>query len=147
MTWTTPKTWLSEPLTSVDLNTYVRDNQNALKHPPTVSTNVLSTFSTTSTAYVDVPDSELTIVTTGGDVMVSISGGARNTGGGGYAGVRLDATDYDVLFWEANNWHGIGCAFLLRDVAPGSHTVRLRLRAIASTASLWVTQFWVREVS
>lgn len=30
MTWTHPKTWTSEPLTSTDLNQYVRDNQSDL---------------------------------------------------------------------------------------------------------------------
>ena len=31
MSFTTPKTWAAEVLTSSDMNTYIRDNQNALK--------------------------------------------------------------------------------------------------------------------
>ena len=31
MAWTAPKTWSSEPLTSLDLNSNVRDNLNHLK--------------------------------------------------------------------------------------------------------------------
>lgn len=31
MGWTTPKTWIAQPLVKEDLNTYIRDNQNFLK--------------------------------------------------------------------------------------------------------------------
>ena len=65
MAWTSPKTWSSEPLTSIDLNTYVRDNQNHLKDRLDNSAgNIVSgstVLSSTSTEFVDVEATNLAL--------------------------------------------------------------------------------------
>ena len=66
MAFTTPKTWsFGEILTSTDMNTYVRDNTEALRVAG-MGTNVvtavkLDTFTSTSTSYEDVTGMEVTI--------------------------------------------------------------------------------------
>ena len=102
MGWTTPKTWSSEPLTSIDLNTYMRDNQNHLKDRLDSSAgNSVSgptSLTTTSTAFVDV-DAEklaLTLTTHGGDVLLGFTGTVQSSAGNGSTSfnVSVDGVDY-----------------------------------------------------
>jgi hypothetical protein len=166
MAWTTPKTWTSEPLTSLDLNTHLRDNLEALKDPPGTSyvLNESANYYTTSTSFVDVDGSKLalTISTGGGDVMVHFHGvvaaasgrvnfdldvdGVRVAGDDGIT--RLDTITAPVSFTR-----------LISGLAAGAHTFRLQWRVSSggsatlyagagSTVQLDVhPQFWVREVS
>ena len=84
MAWTTPKTWSSEPLTSTDLNTYVRDNQNYLKGRVDADAaqyeRTSGDYTTSSSTLVDVDatNMSLTITTTGGDVLVTLVGFASH---------------------------------------------------------------------
>ncbi len=166
MAWTTPKTWTSEPLTSLDLNTHLRDNLEALKDPPGASytLNESVNYYTTSTTFVDVDASKLalTITTGGGDVMVHFHGvvaassgrvnfdldvdGTRVAGDDGIT--RLDTITAPVSFTR-----------LISGLAAGSHTFRLQWRVSSgANATLYAgagsavqldlhPQFWVREVS
>ena len=66
MAWTQPKTWASEPLTSSDLNTHLRDNLEILKDPPS-DDNILnqgSDYTTTSTAFVNIDGTNLSLTIT-----------------------------------------------------------------------------------
>ena len=89
MAWTTPKTWSSEPLTSTDMNTYIRDNQNYLKdrmdNQAQHSADESSDYSSSSTTWVDVDATEgkfqHTITTHGGNVLVGFCGYVKNNGG------------------------------------------------------------------
>lgn len=83
MAWTTPKTWAAEPLTSSDLNTYVRDNQNHLKNRldnnAEHTANEGSDYTTTSTSFVDVDATNFshTITTNGGAVLIGFAGSGQ----------------------------------------------------------------------
>ena len=85
MAWTTPKTWSSEPLTSIDLNTYVRDNQNHLKDrldasaSRVVSGATLLTTTANDFVNVDATKLSLTLTTHGGDVLLGFTGTVRNS--------------------------------------------------------------------
>ena len=83
MAWTTPKTWSSEPLTSIDLNTYMRDNQNHLKDRLDSSAakfvSGARNIRTTSTVFVDVDAEKLALelTTHGGEVLLGFTGSVR----------------------------------------------------------------------
>ena len=76
MAFTAPRDWTADELvTATIMNTHVRDNQIALKSPPSDSYTWnegtdLSGLTSTSFADVDATNFALTIVTAGGDVFV-----------------------------------------------------------------------------
>ncbi len=157
MTWTTPRTWVTNELVTADvLNEHVRDNLNALKAPPTASYILGTSYSTTSTTYVNVDSTNLalTITTTGGDVVVGFNGAGVMAvlGNSGYLTVSMDnvnvAGAYGITFLTSSAVVPISFAFLLRDLSPGVHTFRLQWKVSGSTATLYATgEFWVREMS
>lgn len=152
MGYTEPKTWTNEPLVAADLNTHLRDNLDALKDPPFAVYNMVEgtdlTVSSTSFVDLDATDGklELTITTTGGDVMIcfrcTIRGGAStilfldvSVDGTAYGVTTLgaadglyavnglgtaDEIDGSVLFWHIIPGTALG------GIAAGSHTFRLR---------------------
>lgn len=163
-TYTTPKTWTSEPLTSADLNTYLRDNMIARKDPPFDSyvLNEGSDYTETSTSFADVDATNLalTIITTGGNVKVYFHGSFYQ-GSGEYAldvavdGVRHGSDDGILVFSGGVN---IAQSFtrLIEGLAAGSHTFKLQWKISAGTATMHSgagtstrdshPQFWVQEV-
>lgn len=169
MAWTTPKTWTSEPLTSVDLNTYVRDNQNHLKDRLDSSAGKFvsadSNISTTSTAFVDV-DAEklaLTLTTHGGDVLLGFTGTVRCSGNGGQANfnIAVDGVDYvaddgivrSTIAYNSDTNRGKPLSFvlLITGLSPGSHSFKLRWKVNSgNTARMNVVslhpQFWAKEI-
>ena len=102
MAWTNPKTWSSEPLTSADLNTYVRDNQEHIKDRldnsagKTVSGQ--SDISASSETFVDVDSARLSIdlTTHGGDALVGFTGTVKCSlvNGPVYFNLSVDGVDY-----------------------------------------------------
>ena len=87
MAWTTPKTWVSEPLLSSDLNTHLRDNLQALKEPPTdiFTADGGTDYSIGVGGWADfsATDFNLSITPTGDTVLI------------GFSGVITYTTDYD----------------------------------------------------
>ena len=169
MAWTSPKTWSSEPLTSLDLNTYVRDNQNYLKDRLDNSAGSLvsgDTFlSTTSNQFVDVDADKLslTLVTHGGDVLVGFTGTVQCTrpGGASYFNVAVDDVDYvaddgivrdtAVNTTGANRHAPLSFVVLISGLGAGSHTFKLRWKTSGrNTSKMDVValhpQFWAKEV-
>lgn len=166
MAWTTPKTWSSEPLTSLDLNTYVRDNQIYLRERLENSADTLvsadAVLSTTSTEFVDVDADKfaLTLTTSGGDVLVGFTGTAqnRNRAGSIYFNLSVDNVDYvadDGITRETaptGDRHGpMSFVILVRGLSAGSHTFKLRWKVSSgNTCRLDVVdlhpQFWVKEI-
>ena len=170
MAWTQPKTWASEPLTSTDMNTHLRDNLEALKDPPSnnYELNEASNYTTTSTTFVDVDATNLslTIVTHGGDIMVHFHGMFDHNTNGGYVflDVDLDGTriagDDGFIGTQGFEW-GDECRNLHapyhRISWPGRTPlsscgarvqVQATLLAGAGTANGDLhSQFWVREIS
>lgn len=171
--WTTPKTWASEPLTSSDLNTYVRDNQNAIKARAEnfaildVSTVITADFTNTDTTFVDVDDGsgtcEVSLTTTtgsGGKVEVAFNG-AMSIGGTSkiiYLNIAVDGVDQfaDNGFMAASNGTAsaimpINFNVILEGLSVGAHTITLRWKGgDASTKTFYTTglhpQFWAREI-
>lgn len=158
MAWTTPKTWATEPLTSTDMNTHIRDNLNALKAPPTDTHKIdnATNYTTALTGWrdVDATDFNVSITTTGGDVLI-----------GGYF-VMFNASnlvswdiEVDGVRWGGDD--GIGFApsstyahicpnILVTGLSSGVHTFKLVWNAAGGTSTLYAVdyhgQFWAREI-
>ena len=169
MGWTTPKTWSSEPLTSIDLNTYMRDNQNHLKDRLDSSAgNSVSgptSLTTTSTAFVDV-DAEklaLTLTTHGGDVLLGFTGTVQSSAGNGSTSfnVSVDGVDYvaddgiirsSIAFNLDNNRDKpLSFVILIPGLEAGAHTFKLRWKVSSTnTARMNIVglhpQFWAKEI-
>jgi len=157
MAWETPKTWASEPLTSIDLNEQVRDNLNYLydrvqvandRHEPS------GTYNTSSTSAVDVDATNLnlTITTTGGDVLVTCSGYGHNNNAGNTIRlvVLVDSTDiYLGCLVESDSnqqQHNPGFAMVISGLSAGSHTFDLQWFVNGGSGDLALTMFDVREL-
>lgn len=164
MAWTTPKTWVvGEPLTAPDLNAHIRDNLMALKDPPTdlVRLDEPIDYTTTSTAFVPVDSSilNLSLVTSGGDVMIVFFGNIVNNSQATFIDIEFDGVMMggDEGLGRAPNLHSLCCLSILKTgVIPGAHTIRLMWRVTAaSTSTLYAgvtagfnthAHFWAREV-
>jgi len=125
MSFTTPKTWAAGVLTSSDMNTYIRDNQNALKANIALGAASELTISggvVTKTQSYHTIDTESDGAT---DDLDTINGGAAGdilifspnhtdrtvvvkTGTGNIlcdADITLDtSTEYVVLIFDGTNW-------------------------------------------
>ena len=148
MTWQTPKTWTSEPLTAIDMNTQIRDNMNALKNPPTDTATPPGLQNVTSTSYIDVTDTTVNLTTTGGDVMVGVIGYVR-AASGQHVEVRvdIDGTDYPLVYCGTAENTPCNSARLITGVSSGAHSVKLRTKVTGGTGSVRIFQVWAREVS
>ena len=167
MAWTTPKTWSSEPLTSLDLNTNVRDNLNHLKDRLDSSAGVFVSgatyLTTTSNEFVDVDATNLahTLTTHGGDVLLGFTGTAQCSANNGsvFFNVAVDDVDYVAddgivrlrVGGEYNRHKPLSFVMLIPGLDAGSHTFRLRWKASnGNTARIDVVtshpQFWVKEI-
>lgn len=148
MGWTPPKTWTTEPLTSLDLNTHLRDNLNALKHPPTAHTTPASTHSFSSGSYQTISGTTLALTTTGGDVMVGFTGWIRaSVGFNTQVAVRMDGVDHTVALTDHDLFVPAGGVHLLPDVSAGTYTITLRARVSGGVGQVHIRQVWAREVS
>ncbi len=169
MSWTQPKTWSSEPLTSLDLNTYMRDNQNHLKDRLDNSDSRIiglsSSYSTSSTEWVDVDSQNLslTLNTHGGDVLLGFSGSVSNGRDSRRTNLNIavDGADYFAddgvtsLMVAGSNDVGrskpLCIVVLIPDLAAGSHSFVLRwksqLNGVAAMEAVAThPQFWTKEV-
>lgn len=171
----TPRTWTpGEIVTAALLNAELRDHLNTLKDPPTAhfEADQLADYTTTSTSFTDVDATggnfNLSIETTGGDVLVGFIGSIRVLTSSGddflWLNVLVDTTDVaaddGVLVYSPSNNDVavISFVYLVTDLSAGTHSFKLRWRvnsgrtgvlyAGAGTASLNIhPQFWIREVS
>jgi hypothetical protein len=150
MAWTTPKTWASEPLTSTDLNTYVRDNFSYLKDRVDGTAKqyirTATDYTTTSGTLTDIDATNLalTFTTDGSDVMVIFAGYGDVSGGSGRT-MRL-ALDIDsgttvkeILRVEnaaAAQKMNMSFAYVLTGLTAGSHTIKLQWLVSAGTGTL-----------
>ena len=158
MAWTTPRTWVaSELVTATLLNAHLRDNLNALKNPPaTRKTETAGTFTTSSTSFVTVSNGEIELVTTGGHLLVFVSGTlTANTTLTGYISLLLDGTTRwgsatDGL--QRVNVPGSGAAGFSTSyvvfsgvISAANHTITLQVKT--DTPVLGVPQFllWAVE--
>ena len=70
---TTPKTWGSEPLVSSDMNTYIRDNQLYFADRPGAYYDVTANLSTSSTSFVDIDATNLSLTITPSTALVLVA--------------------------------------------------------------------------
>ena len=169
MAWTAPKTWSSEPLTSLDLNRNVRDNLNHLKNRLDSSAGKFvsgeALLQTTANEFVDVDavNLSLELTTHGGDVLLGFTGTVQSTAGSGsvYFNVAVDDVDYvadDGIIKNQNsgsaddNRHKpLSFVMLIAGLSAGSHTFKLRWKASRhNTVKMDVVglhpQFWAKEI-
>jgi hypothetical protein len=171
MAYTTVPTVTDTSITASFMNTYVRDNQRAIKDPPSQNyeSNEGANYTKTGGSYANVDtDFNFSITTTGGDVLVTFIGNAICSGGGiptiGYFDVLVDST-------RIINNASAGLAvilnvvtlcqfsYLVTGLAAGVHTFNLQWRPEdgANTVTLYAgsgtvnydlhPQFVVREIS
>ncbi|MCY4018235.1 MAG: hypothetical protein OXG39_02385 [Chloroflexi bacterium] len=162
MAWTTPKTdWSNgELVTAEDMNA-IGENLATLQGP---SAKPIATYTTTQDttgergAFADVDSNNLnlTIVTTGGDVLVHFHGFLNRTTGNDvdtYFDVSVDGNlqgnTYGVTGIRVTG-AGMPVAFtrLVQGLSVGSHTFKLKWRHRRGGGSrlLRSAQFWVREI-
>lgn len=169
MAWTSPKTWTSEPLTSVDLNTYVRDNQNHLFDRIDSSASLIdsgaSNYSTTATDWVDVDPRAfaLTLQTHGGDVLLGFIGAIRHSADAkvSYFNVAVDGNNYfsdHGVTQFINGGHNdrqrfkpLSIVVMIPSLSPGSHIFKLRWKTSSSNSATLDgatthPQFWAQEI-
>lgn len=169
MAWTSPKTWTSEPLTSIDLNTYVRDNQNHLKDRIDSSVSRVvsgaANYSTTATEWVDVDPRELslTLQTHGGDVLLGFTGAIRHHANNkaSYFNIAVDDKDYfsddgvtqfhNAAREDVFRFKPLSIVVMIPALAPGSHVFKLRWKTGSGNTALMDVvethpQFWAKEI-
>jgi len=153
MAWTTPKTdWATGELVSAsDLNA-VNENLAALKNPATVvytSTEDIAVPNHSTFTDIDSNKFNLTITTTGGDVLVNFDGAA--TTHDFRIDVEVDGTrqgDVEYGLRRGGSYaHNEFVSFtrLVQNLSAGSHTFKLQGKF--NTTLRAGAQFWVREVS
>ncbi len=173
MPFTTLPTFVAGRFSVDDANTYIRENLEAIKYPPTASyttVGLTSDYSTTSTSFTDVDAANmaLTITTTGdgaggaSDVMIGFCGTLYSSASIriylriAEDGVALNADD-GLLVSEGSGVRPIGFMFLRANASIGEHTYKLQFKVSSGTGVIISnagtstrdcrSQFWVREIS
>ena len=157
MAWTTPKTdWnTGELVTAADLNA-IGANLVALKDPATATyttTEEITGYNGTKNVFVDV-DTEnlnLTITTTGRDVLVHFHGSVTSYGADWvtYFDIEVDGNrqggDQGIVGVRSTYSNSVSFTHLIQNLSAGSHTFKLQWsnRQIKLRPS---AQFRVREV-
>lgn len=167
MAYTTVPTFTDATATAANGNAYIRDNQKALKDPPSANyePNEGSNYTISTSTYADVDTADLTlsITTTGGDVIVGFAGTISGNGtvllDVAVNGTRIaNNTSAGILSLQ----HGaitpaVSFIRLVQGLSAGTHTFALMWKAVsgahtmyagAGTASYDVhPQFWARELT
>jgi hypothetical protein len=150
------------------LNAHLRDNLNALKAPPSAhfEANETSDYTTTSTTFVDVDATNLTltITPTGQEVMVHCHGNVISSDSWGrvFFDVAVDGSriggDDGIVQIQGNITPAFSFTRLITGLTAGqAHTFKLQWKVGSYTGTLFAgagtsgkdthPQFWVREVS
>lgn len=163
MPWTTPKTWVSEVLTSDDMNTYLSDNTQFLYDEVTYTPGEYTytrltavDYSTTSEELVDIDSTNMltTITTGGGDVRVTFAASAYRSGGTSmntFFAVLIDGNIYQPIRVNLDINNNVSFSYVFNNISAGSHQFRMRWRrAIGATGTLNLygqhAHFSVREL-
>lgn len=162
MAWTTPKTdWSTGELVAADDMNAIGENLATLKNQKataiyTTTESILASSNSRSFVDIDSTNLNLTITTTGGDVMVHFhsSGyrddhaarvhmlfdidvdGDRQGGDEGIARLTLDQVYSQNLSFT----------YIVQNLEPGSHTFKLQCKAGGRGRLRPGAQFWVREI-
>jgi hypothetical protein len=174
MAWTTPRTWVDgEVPGGSTFNAHVRDNLLYLLARPNqrISRDAGSSYTTTSTSFVDIDGTNLSIslTTSGSAVLIGMAGAVRgdSTDVRACFDVTIDGTRYAATTTEGitqglppvggNFKSPISFAVLATGLSVGSHTFRLqwKVQAAGTTALLsggvanndHPISFWAVEVA
>ncbi|MCY4072223.1 MAG: hypothetical protein OXG60_13075 [Chloroflexi bacterium] len=161
MAWTTPKTdWSTgELVAAADLNS-IGDNLAALRNlgkaAYTTTKDIVS--NTRNFTHIDGDNLNLTITTTGGDVLVHFHGSIGLWDGQSVFldievdGSRLGGND-GLLRHQFVNVSGsaqvanlVSFTRLIQNLSPGSHTFKLQSKETYSNTLKAGAQFWLREI-
>lgn len=164
--WTTPRNWIANELIDEDiLNEQIRDNMIALKDPPSdsyVLDEVAEYSGAAVWADIDAGNLSFTLVTGGGDVMVSFAGTFYTTAGTlaiyldvDVDGGRIAGDDGIIAESVTTTARSITFTRLIEGLAADTHVFTLqwnapanaRLAAGSGAAHDVHAQFWAREVS
>ena len=163
MAWTTPKTWVSEVLTSNDMNTYLSDNTQFLYDQLTAGLAEYTytragavDYSTTSTTAVDIDATNMvaTLTTGGGDLLVNFTGSIYRSGGTAQdivITVLLDGAPYQLRQRLDSGSFNVSFTRVFNNVSAGSHTLRMRWALTVSGATMTLnglhSHFSIRELA
>jgi len=157
-----------DTIASATWGNIVKANIEAIKAPPTdhYEANEASNYTTTSASLVDIDtDFELTITTTGGDIMVGFLGGFKCSAGAVmHLELDLDGSpvggDDGIIGVDVGNTilpAALSFAYLITGVSAGSHTITLQWKTSGGTLTMYAgagtstadihPQLWIREVS
>lgn len=155
MAWTTPKTWGTEVLTSSDMNTYVSDNltylEDTIEGLARLTKTTTSTYSTTSTSFVNIDGAEtvISITTSGRHVLVSATGRMTNIPESGVVVLQL-LIDGTAVFQRAVSGAYVNneIVYIATGLSAGAHTFRLQYRTTGTSSISYVSgnQLAVREI-
>ncbi len=151
--WTTPRTWATgELVTATLLNEELRDKFEALRTPPTVTLVTTSNLTTSSTTFVDVSATQLSldITTTGADLLVGFFGDLIENSA--FLDVSLDGTRIgDTTNGIMRGLNHVSFVLPVTGVSAAAHTLRLSWKRdtfFSTDAELRAgATFWVREFS
>ncbi|MCY4073052.1 MAG: hypothetical protein OXG60_17295 [Chloroflexi bacterium] len=162
MTWTAPKTdWSNGDLVTADDLNAIGENLAAVRNLQKASgaTTAHIRVSTHQFADVDSDNLNLTITTTGGDVLAHFHGAVRNHFSDGayhcYFDVEVDGSrqgdSNGIMISTIDESHrSVSFTHLIQNLGAGSHTFKLQWREDgASRQSVWLyigAQFWAREI-
>lgn len=159
--WTAPKNVIGgESSDAAFWNTYLRDNMTWLKSRPFISGST-GTVTTTSTSFVEMTNSSISLTTTGGYIFFwavgwssNATGGAVNTFDLAIDGVRqthatfgatliqgLTANYGDCLSLMMTTGGGVGGSLL----GAGAHTCAIHWKVSAGTGSAALYMFALEE--
>ncbi len=160
MAWTTPKTdWNTGELVTADHINAIGENFAALKQLSTVvsyTTKADIVVDTDQELFEDVDSNNLnlTLVTTGGDVLVHFHG-VFTSDNDSFAdncldilldGNRQGGEDGLIRFGVYNRRRAQSFTRLLQNLSAGSHTFKLQWRNWFRVRLFAGAQFWVREI-
>ena len=151
MAWTTPKTdWETGELVAASDMNEIGENLATLKQPATaVYTTTENITDRSRNSFADVDSNfNLTLITTGGDVMVHFHGSLSY--GDRKFDVEVDGSrigDSNHGLWSTHpHDYQVSLTHLIQGLSAGSHTFKLQSKGGDSRTLRTGTQFWVREI-
>lgn len=166
MTYTAPTTFTDTVATTSEFNTYIRDNERALKDPPSQNyeANELGDYSVSGDVWTDLTNMEGAIDTTGGDIFVGVTFSGKITSSPAFINIELDgtrivdnATRSGVCTVDSTSPNLHSFVWLITGLSAGSHTVKIQARVNLGTLTIYAgagtanydihPQFWVRELT
>jgi hypothetical protein len=148
MGWTLPATWNpGQVISATDLNTHLRDNLNYLfsgRPRQTIKRDNNANYTTTSTSFVDLDATNLSItLNLSGSAVLLLFTAISTTGGGGVAfvdfdidGTRFAAGGADGL-GSLGNRTGATIAVLVTGLSAGNHTFKVKWKANTGAATIY----------